>query len=228
VSGDYQFSELVAEAGLSCSRCGAGACGTYHGRWCRKQVQELSTGDVFLGLPILRVAFCSGDTSSIYPAGLWRGRSTLGSVLQAVSHAWGEGVGPALEWAAAAGSGEEPISERTLRRWMAQTHSRLIGSAFSWLGKQLGWSWSGDADASQQLDRLLKDLTADHQLAFRGAFGRGLFDQASVEEAPSVTDSSARPVPGRLAEAPPQEAPSILLPRGQWSSRTRRGPAPEG
>jgi len=61
------------------------------------------------------------------PADLWRGRSTVGSVLQAVVHVLREGVGPALEWAAYAGAGEEPVSERSLRRWKRITQRRLIG-----------------------------------------------------------------------------------------------------
>jgi hypothetical protein len=194
----------------------------------RKRIEDFSTGEVFERVPVRRVIFCSGTTASILPAGVWRGRSTVGSVLQTVLQAQRHGVGPALEWAAAAGSGEEPVSERTVRRWMELVSSRLIGSAFSWFGPRLGWAWSDARASADQLERFLRSLTGGLQLAFRAAFGRGLLDQASVDETPSVTDSYARPVPGCLAEAPPPDPPSILLPRGQWSSRTRRGPAPEG
>jgi hypothetical protein len=226
-SGDYLFSVLVEEAGLSCPRCGSGACATYHGRWYRKRVQDLATGEEFEAIPILRACFCTGATGSIHPADLWRGRSTVTSVLKAVVHTMRAGVGPALEWAGYAGSGEEPISERTLRRWKPLTFSRLVGASFSWLTSHLGWAWSDVRDPGDQLERLLHDLTSDLQLAFRRATGHSVLDRQSVREAPRPMRSSASPVPGRQTEAPPQSVPSILLPRGRWWPRTRRGP-PDG
>ncbi|MFC1573325.1 hypothetical protein ACFL6M_06970, partial [Candidatus Eisenbacteria bacterium] len=106
--GGFQIPALVEEAGLCCPQCGASVCAGFHGRWYRTHVTDLSTGEVFEQIPILRVCFCSGSTRSIMPADLWRGRSTLGSVLQTVVHTLREGVGPALEWAGYAGTGEEP------------------------------------------------------------------------------------------------------------------------
>lgn len=226
-SKDFQFSALVEEAGLSCSRCGSRECATYHGRWYRKRVQDLCTGEVFEALPILRAYFCSKTTCSIMPADLWRGRSTVSSVLKAVVHTMRTGVGPALEWAAYAGSGEEPVSERTLRRWKKNIQRRLIGSSFSWLTPHLGWAWSDARDPADQLEGLLHDLTGSLRLAFRSATGHGLLDRQSVKDAPRPKRSSARPVPGRQSEAPPQNVPSFLLPRGRWWVRPRRGP-PDG
>lgn len=187
----------------------------------------MATGELFEAIPILRACFCTGATGSIHPADLWRGRSTVTSVLKAVVHTMREGVGPGLEWAAYAGSGEEPISERTLRRWKKIIQRRLIGSSFSWLTPHLGWAWSDARDPADQLEGLLHDLTGDLQLAFRCATGHGVLDRQSVRQAPRSPRFSTRPVPGRQTEAPPQKVPSFLLPRGRWWPRTRRGP-PDG
>jgi len=162
------------------------------------------------------------------PADLWRGRSTVGSVLQAVVHVLREGVGPALEWAAYAGAGEEPVSERSLRRWKRITQRRLIGSGLSWLSPKLGWAWSDAQDQADQLERLLDELTGSLQLAFRGVTGHGVLDRPSVPRTPRSPRSAVRPVPGRLTEAPPPDPPSVLRPRGTWSPRTHRGPPPDG
>jgi hypothetical protein len=219
---------LVAEAGLRCPRCGTSTCAGFHGRWYRKRVTELSTGEIFEQIPILRACFCSGSTGSILPADLWRGRSTVGSVLQTVVHVLREGVGPALEWAAYAGTGEEPVSERSLRRWKTITQKRLIGSALSWLTPKLDWVWSDTQDQADQLEHLLDDLSGPLQLAFRGASGYAVLDRPNVHRDDRSPRSRARPLPGRLAEAPPQNPPSKLLPRGTWWPRTGRGPPPDG
>jgi len=179
-------------------------------------------------VPILRIRFCRGPTHSILPAELWRGRATVSSVLRTVIEALREGIGPALEWAAEAGAGEEPISERTVRRWTQLTASRLIGSAFSWLGPRLDWTWSDTRDTADQLECLLGGLTGSLQLTFRAARGHGVLDRQSVHRASGAPRSCAQPVPGRLTEAPPHDPPSILLPRGTWWSRWRRGPPPAG
>ncbi len=152
----------------------------------------------------------------------------MSSVLATVVRFLREGLEPALEWAARAGDGEEPISERTVRRWQAITQKRLIGSAFAVLGPAVGWSWSSHQPAADQLERLLKDLTRPLQLTFRATTGHAVLDAASVTTPPSLSRSRARPVPGRLAEAAPHDPPSSWRPRGSWSPRTRRGPPPEG
>ena len=218
----------MEEAGLCCPQCGTSACAGYHGRWYRKRVTDLSTGEIFEQIPILRVCFCSGPTRSILPAELWRGRSTIGSVLQTVVRVLREGVGPALEWAAYAGAGEEPVSERSVRRWLALTQKRLIGSGLSWFGSNLGWAWSDAQDQADQLARLLRDLTGPLQLAFRGATGHAVLDRHTVTDERPRPRCSARPVPGCLSEAPPHDPPSKLMPRGTWLSRKRRGPPRDG
>jgi len=193
----------------------------------RKLITDLATGEIFRNVPIRRVLFCSGTTASILPAELWRGRSTVSSVLRTVVHAMRSGVGPALEWTAEAGEGEEPVSERTVRRWTKLVTSRLVGSAFSSLGPQLGWAWSDARDPADQLERLLHELRGDLQLAFRADSGHGVLDRATVHRPASARRFSARPVPGRLVPAHPPDPPSILLARGSWWRPRRRGPPPE-
>jgi hypothetical protein len=227
-AGGFELRDLVEEAGLRCPRCGSAACVRPHGRRYRKRVTELSTGEVFEQLPILRVRFCWGPTRSVMPANLWRGRCTVGSVLATVVRFLREGLEPALEWAARAGDGEEPISERTVRRWQAITQKRLIGSAFAVLGPAVGWSWSSHQTEADQLERLLKDLTRPLQITFRATTGHAVLDAASVTTPPSLSRSRARPVAGHLTEAAPHDVPSGWRPRGAWSVRTRRGPPPEG
>jgi len=190
----------------------------------RKQIADLATGEVFRNVPIRRVRFCAGTTASIMPADLWQGRSTVRSVLRTVVHAMRSGVGPALEWAAEAGAGEEPVSERTVRRWTKMTTSRVVGSAFSWLGPRLGWAWSDACDTADQLERLLGALSGDLQLAFRAVSGRGVLDQTSVHGTSFPRRSPARPVPGRHTPAPPPDPSPILLRRGSWWRQRRRGP----
>ncbi len=66
-AGGFALRDLVDEAGLRCPRCGSAACVRPHGRRYRKRVTELSTGEVFARLPILRVRFCQGPTRSVMP-----------------------------------------------------------------------------------------------------------------------------------------------------------------
>jgi hypothetical protein len=227
-AGRFELRDLVDEAGLRCPHCGSAACVRPLAWRYRKRVTELSTGEVFEQLPILRVRFCRGPTRSVMPADLWRGRCTVGSVLATVVRFLRQGLGPALEWAARAGDGEEPVSERTVRRWHAITRTRLIGSAFAVLGPAVGWSWSQQRPCADELERLLRDLTRPLQLAFRAATEHAVLDRPSVTPPSTPARSRARPVPGRRAEAPPHDPPSILRPRGTWSPRTRRGPPPDG
>ena len=227
-SGDFQLQELVAEAGLRCPRCQSGACARPHAWRFRKQVTDLSTGEVFRQLPILRICFCQGPTRSLMPAELWRGRSTVSSVLETVVHVLRDGMPQALEWTSYAGQGQELVSERTLRRWRQGIRRRLVGSAWALLGPQLGWSWSQQQSEADQLERVLEDLTAARQLAFRAVAGHAVLDQPSVTPPAVVAPSSARPVAGRLAAAPPPDPPSGWRRRGAWWPRNRRGPPPAG
>ncbi len=128
---------------MRCPRCRSACCVHKHAWRYRKRVTDLSTGDVFENLPILRIRFCEGPTRSVMPADLWRGRFTVSSVLETVVHILRDGVGEAIEWTSCAGCGEELVSERTLRRWKKFTAARLIGSALAWLGPKLRFRWSG-------------------------------------------------------------------------------------
>ncbi len=124
-SGNYEFSALVAESGLLCPDCGTADCAKYHGRWLRKKIRDLCSGDLFLNLPLLRVRFCNKSTKTIYPVELWRGRSTVTSVLEAVFLTLSEGMESALQRVMDAGDGTETVSERTVRRWIKRVGNRL-------------------------------------------------------------------------------------------------------
>jgi hypothetical protein len=223
--GGFSFADLVREAGVRCPRCGTGRCAKRHSRRYRKRVRDLSTGDVFQDVPIQRVEFCDGSTASLTPAALWRGRSTVGSVLETVVRVLGEGVEQAHEWTLFARTGESVVSRRTLRRWTALVRGRLVGSAWAWLGPRLGLSWSDQADLAAQLDKLLDHLAGSVLLAFRAATGRAVLDRPT---APARRAACAtRRVAGRLGPRPPHDRSSSLRPRGSWWPRhRRRGPPP--
>jgi hypothetical protein len=219
------FGVLLRDSGVVCPACQTTRCARPHAKWYRKRVQDLSTGDVFEQVPILRVLFCDGSTASLMPSDLWRGRSTVDSVLETVVHVLRDGIQQAHEWALLAGTGECVVSRRTLRRWVDLVRSRLVGSAWAWLGPRLRLTWSDRQDAAEQLDRLLDHLAATALLAFRVATGRAVLDKPTTSSpAPACT---TRRVAGRLSPSPPQNPSSPLRPRGSsWPRHRRRGPPP--
>jgi len=224
--GEVSFVDLVRESGRVCPTCHTVHCARPHAKWYRKRVQDLSTGDVFVQVPILRVVFCDGSTVSLPPAALWRGRSTVGSVLETVVHVLRDGIQQAHEWTLFAGTGESVVSRRSLRRWTDLVSTRLIGSAWTWLGPRVGLSWSGQTGAAEQLDRVLDHLAGPILLGFRAVAGCAVLDKptASVPRAPCAT----RPVAGRLAPDPPHDPSPPLRPRGSWWPRHRRRGPPLG
>jgi hypothetical protein len=181
---------------------------------------------VFEDVPIRRAEFCDGSTVSLTPGSLWRGRSTLGSVLETVVHVLREGVEQAHEWTLFAGTGEPVVSRRTLRRWADLVRSRLVGSTWAWLGPRLGLSWSDRADAAEQVDRVLDHLAGPLLLAFRAATGRAVLDKP-ITPSPRAP-CPARRVAGRLTPHPPQDSSSSLRSRGSWLPRNRRRAPPSG
>ena len=209
---------------MTCASCGTAECARLHARRRRGDIKDLSTGEIFKELPVLRVRFCAGATASLVPAELWRGRATVSSVLETVAHVLRDGVEAACEWVTFAGTGEPPISRRTLRRWRDAVRSRVIGSALGWLGPRLGFHWSENEDLADQLDTLLDRLTGISLVTFRAVTGRGVLDKpARVDDRPPAR-SPARRVPGRLPPDPPHDPPSEPRPRGSWWPRNRRGP----
>jgi len=224
--GDGLFGVLVHESGRVCPACQTDDCARPHAWRYRKRVQDLSTGGVFEQVPILRVVFCDGSTVSLTPAVLWRGRSTVGSVLETVVHVLRHGIEQAHEWTSFAGTGEPVVSRRTLRRWAALVRSRLVGSAWAWLGPQLGLTWSDRQDVAAQLDALLDHLADSVLLAFRSATGRAVLDKAT--SAVERTACARRRVAGRLSPSPPHDRSSSLRPRGSWWPHHRRRAPPPG
>jgi len=223
-SGAWTLAGLLAEAGLTCAVCGSADCARFHGRRYRKRVRDLSTGEVFQDLPILRVRFCSGATPSLMPAELWRGRSTLTSVVETVVHVQRDGVEAAHDWTSFAGRGEAVVSCRTLRRWCALVQARLVGAALAWLGPRLGFQWSDSVPSAEQLEALLERLTEAVLLAFRALTGQAVLDRQSGTRGTRLAASSARRVAGRPDPDPPHDPPPARRPRGAWWPRNRRGP----
>jgi hypothetical protein len=212
---------LVEASGLRCGRCEASRCACRHAIRIRKLIIDLATGKVFKNLPVLRIIFCDGTTASLVPAEVWRGRFTISSVIEAVVRVHRDGVEAAGEWAMLGGTGEEMVSDRTLRRWREVVRTRLIGSAFSWLGPQLGLSWSGHTPVATQLEKLLDQVTEPVLAGFRALTGRAVLDKPSANP-PFPARSTARRVSGRLAPAPPPITPSPIRRRGAWSRLRRR------
>jgi len=213
----------VEEAGVRCPRCGDGSCAGPHATRYRKRVRDLSTGEVFTDLPILRVRFCEGKTASLMPADLWRGRTTVTTVVEAVIRVVGKGTCAALEWTGIASRDGHEVSERTLRRWRDEVvRGRLVGSALAVLGPQVGFFWSGSGDEAGQLKLLLGLLSLPVLLAFRAEAGHSVLDRPA-RPAPR-SRSATRPIAGRLAPAPPHDPPSSIRARGLWSPQNRRGP----
>jgi hypothetical protein len=224
--GEQLFGVLLRESGVSCPVCGTADCARPHAWRYRKRVRDLSTGEVFERVPIRRAKFCDASTVSLIPGELWRGRSTIGSVLETVVHVLREGIEQAHEWTLYAGTGAPVVSRRTLWRWADLVRSRLVGSAWAWLGPRLGLSWSDQADAAEQLDKLLDHLAGTVLLAFRCATGHAVLDKpTAVAELASCT---TRRVAGRLSPSLPQDLSSSLRPRGSWLPRNRRRAPPPG
>jgi len=209
---------------VRCSRRDSGTCARRHEVRHRTRVTDLSNGEVFERIPIVRVIFCDGTTASLTPAELWRGRTTVSSVLEAVARARRDGIGPTLGWTGHAWGGEEAISERTLRRWRDVVRDRLIGSAMSWLGPRLGLHWSTSDDEADSLWRLLDCLTLETEplVEFRAIFGRAVLD--TVQSPCARPRRPTRRVRGRLDPAPPPNPPTKVLPRGSSSRRGGREP----
>lgn len=203
-----------------CFRCGDGRCAGRHACRYRKRVKDLSSGEIHEKLPILRVIFCDGATVSLMPAELWRGRTTVSSVLETVARSERDGVEAALDWTSYAADGDTPVSERTLIRWRSLVRSRVVGAALAVLS--LDFHWSNHADPGSQLEILLDRLRPSDLLSFRALAGHGLLDSATRPRRPAR--SSSRRVPGRLVPSPPPDPSSAPLPRGSRFARSGRGP----
>ena len=213
---------LIAESGLLCGACGGSGCGVRHGLRHRKRVTDVSTGAVFDHVPIVRVRFCSGKTVSLMPAGVWRGRFVVDSVLETVVHVLRDGLEPAYDWTWAASMGEAVVSRRTLGRWRDIVHARVIGSALTWLGPHLPIVWSSRADTATQLASLLDQLTAPVLVEFRAATGHAVLDKS--QQPPDPPRSRARRLLDRQVSTPSPNPPSELRRRGAWSRPRRRDP----
>lgn len=211
------WEPVVATGGAVCTRCGSANCARPHGFRHRKQITDLSTGDVFRAVPIRRVRFCDGHTASLVPAELWRGRCTITSVLETVVHALRDGIAAACEWTTHAGHGEEIVSPRTLQRWRGLVRQRVIGAAFSWLLPATRAAWSNARPAAPQLEALLRQITGSLLGSFRAVFGRGLLDTRMRSRARRKAARRARAAPHDPSRHPHSNPPPC-------APRSRRSP----
>jgi len=217
--GSFCFRSLVTESGLLCPTCRTADCAQYHDTWFRKRIADLCSGDVFENLPILRLKFCTGTPKSLFPAELWRGRATISSVLEAVSDAINGGVEYALQRATATGDGDEPFSERTLRRWIKRTVDRLPVA-----GMSLNIPIDSAEPAAERLENFLTEVHPHHLLALRCQWGFSLLDVPPQQKPPN-TAAHIKPV--FQHPRPPQNPPSKYVRRGTRSHLSRRGRSPD-
>lgn len=218
-SGRFLFLDLVLESGHLCPKCGTADCAKYHGTWYRKIILDLCSGESFTNVPILRAIFCDGSTISLFPAELWRGKTTITSALGVVSIALKEGLEGAMQWVCDCNGGEEVISERTLRRLI-----RRSGSRFSVAAKALNFFQSTAKTFSEKFENFLTSLHRRDLVILRSQWGYSILDIPRSIKAP---DCSSYPQPGIGQPHPAQNPPSEILPRGTWSAPYRRGRPPD-
>lgn len=213
-SKSFCFRSLVDESGLVCESCGIADCARYHGTWLRKRVIDLCSGRVFKDLPILRLRFCTGNPRSLFPAELWRGRATISSVLESVSDAIDGGVESALQRAVDATDGDQPFSERTLRRWIKRAAAQIPVASTA-----LKFSLGDRHRLAGKLESFLLRLRLDDLLELRRRWGFSILDTPRPEES---THTTARIRPGFHDPRPAQSPPSHYLHRGARSRLARR------
>ena len=209
----------MAESGLLCAKCGTAECARHHGTWFRKRVVDLSSGTTFTNLPIVRLKFCTGNHKSLFPADLWRGKATVSSVLGVVWDAISVGVEQALQRAVAAGDGDEPFSERTLRRWIKRLVDRM---PLAW--GSLNFSADGSECAAARFENFLTQVHLHELLALRRQWGCSLLD---VPAPPPSPPTAMCIKPGFQHPRAPQNPPSKYVRRGARSRRSRRGRSPD-
>lgn len=192
--------DAAAEVGLSCARCGTAGCAREHASYFRKRIVD--GGSVAERVPVCRIVFCDGRTVALIPTVLWRGRGTVGFVVQAVTLVREVGLEAAWERLRAAGPWSPARS--TLGRWCRRARAGLAVAA-AVLARPLELSELAGGS-------LLLDL--------RRATGRGVLDRAI----PPPARCPARRIPGRLAPAPPPATGGPRLPRGARSRSRPRGP----
>jgi len=202
-----------------CATCGTADCAKYHGTWYRTRIVDLCSGEVFENLPILRLKFCTGSPNSLFPAELWRGRATVSSVLETVSNAMSCGVDYALQQAAATGDGDEPFSERSLRRWIKRTGDRVpVASA------ALNLPSGSGGTLAEKFESFLTQVHSHHLLALRRRWRFSLLDVPPSQK-PAHTTAPIKP--GFQNPRPPQNPPSKYVRRGTRSRLSRRGRSPD-
>jgi hypothetical protein len=217
---------VVAESGVSCPRCGsAPECARVHAWRRRRPVRDVAAGRVFTDVPILRVVLCTGATISLTPAVLWRGRSTVDSVLVAVEHVLASGLESGHDWVRSRIPGGPAVSRSTLGRWRDRVVPRASVAGLAIIGVRPADDRL-HADRTEQITSLAAALSLPVLVGFRMRFGRSVLDLPPSRSASSAR-RSVRRTPGRLSPAPPPETGGPRLRRGTWSRAAPRGPPRE-
>ena len=220
-SGNYEFSTLVAESGLLCPNCGTVDCAKYHGRWLRKKIRDLCSGDLFQNLPLLRVRFCNKSTKTIYPAELWRGRSTVTSILETAFLAIDEGIELALQRVMDAGDGTDTVSERSVRRWVKRVGNRIpvAAKALDLVSDRDPRNTQSEATSTltaSGIEHFLTHLFPRHLLQLRRQWGYSLLDVAPPVPV-ELPHTMNHPKPVFLHPRASHDPPPKYLPRGRRS-----------
>jgi len=217
---------VVADSGVSCPRCGAAPrCARAHAWRHRRRVRDLAAGRVFADVPVVRVVLCTGATISLMPAALWRGRSTIASVVTAVGHVLADGIEAGPDWVRIQVHGEPGVSRSTLGRWRDKVLPRVSAAALAVVEPHPTEDWSRAAVAAR-MALLGGVLTLAVLASFRTRCGRAVLDRPAPRSS-AAPRRSVRPIPGRLFPAPPPATGGPRLRRGTWSHATPRGPPRE-
>lgn len=196
------------EIGIRCTRCLGVACVRRHARRHRRRVVD--AGQQYEDLPIQRVRLCDGKTHSLTPVVLWRGRATVGVVLEAATVALRSGVERA--WEQQRTTAAWSPSRSTLGRWCARLRTQVLEIALPLLGERVV-----DLVPVPWASIITPELLA----RWRRTTGRGLLDRPAA--APRARTPRV-PKPGRHAPPAPHEVGGEHRPRGAWSRPSPRAP----
>ena len=214
---------------MCCPRCGSSpGCARAHAWRHRGPVRDLAAHRVFADVPVLRVVFCTGATASLMPAALWRGRSTIASVVAAAGQLLAHGLERGHDWVRVQIPGGPGVSRSTLGRWREAVVPRVSAAALALVGLPPGNDGHSCAEPVERMARLAAALTPRVLAGFRARFGRAVLDLARSPRAARVPRTPAPPIPGRLAPAPPPATGGPHLPRGARSRSRPRGPPRDG
>ncbi len=194
-------------------------------------MRDLAAHRVFADVPVLRVMFCTGATISLMPAALWRGRSTIASVVAAAGQLLAHGLERGHDWVRVQIPGGPGVSRSTLGRWREAVVPRVSAAALALVALPPGADGQSCAEPVERMARLAAALTPRVLAGFRARFGRAVLDLArplarrEVHDASATDPGSSRSGPatrnGRTPSSARRKVP--LAPPGTAPGRAREG-----